>query len=57
MQKRDLLIYRGTTGLFSAFILMGAGMYLFNNAMVVEMFAALGYPAHIIYPLAAAKIL
>jgi hypothetical protein len=34
-----------------------AGMYFFNNSMVVEAFTNLGYPTYIIYPLATAKIL
>lgn len=45
------------TGLFSALMLMSAGMYIFNNEMVAQTFTGLGFPTFIIYPLAAAKIL
>ncbi len=38
-------------------MLSAAGMYIFNNAEVVKTFGTLGFPAYIIYPLAAAKIL
>lgn len=57
MKKRDLIIYRVVTGLFSAFILMGASMYFLQHQMVSEMFTSLGVPTEIIYPLAIAKIL
>ena len=50
-------IYRISTGLLSALMLMSAGMYIFNNAEVSETFARLGYPTYIIYPLAIVKIL
>ena len=57
MNKRDKIIYWIVTGLFSAMMLMSAGMYFFNNEMVTEVFVKLGYPTYIIYPLAVAKIL
>ncbi len=57
MSKRDKVIYWIATGLLSAMMLMSAGMYIFNNAMVTETFTNLGYPTYIIYPLAIAKIL
>ena len=38
-------------------MLMSAGMYIFNHSEVVKIFGTLGFPAYIIYPLAAAKIL
>jgi len=38
-------------------MLISAGMYIFNNAEVSEVFSGLGFPAYIIYPLAIAKIL
>lgn len=57
MNKKDLLIYRLVTGIFSAMILMGASMYFFQHAMVQEAFTIVGYPTNIIYPLAVAKIL
>jgi hypothetical protein len=57
MNKRDLSIYRIVTGLFSALMIMGAGMYFFNNEMAVAMFKSLGYPTYIIYPLGILKLL
>jgi hypothetical protein len=38
-------------------MLFSVSMYLFNNAEIQPVFAALGYPTYIIYPLAAAKFL
>ncbi len=55
--KRAKLIYLISTGLLSALMLMSAGMYFFNNAMVQEAFTSLGYPTYIIYPLGIAKVL
>ena len=55
--KRDKIIYYVATGLLTAMLLMSVGMYVFNNAMVSEMFTSLGYPTYIIYPLAAVKLL
>jgi hypothetical protein len=55
--KGNKVIYWGATGLLSAMMLMAAGMYFFNHEMVAELFASLGYPTYIIYPLAVAKIL
>ncbi len=55
--KTDKVIYLVSTGLLTALMLMSAGMYFFNNAMVVETFTALGYPTYIIYPLAILKLL
>ena len=55
--KRDKIIYYVATGLLTVMLLMSVGMYLFNNAMVSELFTSLGYPSYIIYPLAAAKLL
>jgi hypothetical protein len=46
-----------STGLLTAMMLLSAGMYIFNHAEISETFLALGYPTHIIYPLAIAKIL
>lgn len=54
--KTTKIIYWITTGLLSALVLMSAGMYLFNNAMVQGSFTALGFPLWIIYPLAFFKI-
>ena len=55
--KRNKIIYWVATGLLTALMLMSAGMYIFNNDMVSEVFVKLGYPTYIIYPLAATKIL
>ncbi|MEM6318568.1 MAG: DoxX family protein [Bacteroidota bacterium] len=55
--KNITWIYRISTGLLSALMLMSAGMYFFNHAEVSQSFNNLGYPAYIIYPLAIAKIL
>ncbi|MBT5808696.1 DoxX family protein [Candidatus Uhrbacteria bacterium] len=49
--------YHLATGLVSAMLLMGAGVYILNYDMVAEMFVSLGYPTYVIYPLAIAKIL
>jgi hypothetical protein len=57
MKKRNEIIYLVATVLLSANMLLSAGMYVFKNEMVVEMFTALSYPPYIIYPLAIAKIL
>ncbi|NKB86838.1 MAG: DoxX family protein [Acidobacteria bacterium] len=54
---RDRLLYRIFTGLLAAQMLLSAGIYLFNNEMARDAFTNLGYPTHIIYPLAAAKLL
>ena len=51
------LTYRITTGLFTVLIGMGAVMYFVQHQMVAEMFTSLGYPTHLIYPLAIAKLL
>ncbi|MEM1124494.1 MAG: DoxX family protein [Bacteroidota bacterium] len=50
-------VYRISTGLLSALMIISAGMYIFNHAAVSQVFSSLGYPTYIIYPLAAAKIL
>jgi hypothetical protein len=57
MKKRDLIIYRVVTGLFSAMMLFGAITYFAQHEMVAEMFTSLGVSTKIIYPLAIAKIL
>jgi hypothetical protein len=57
MENKDKIVYWIATGLLSAMMLMSAGMYIFNNAMVSELFQSLGYPVYIIYPFAVAKIL
>lgn len=55
--KKFKLIYWISTGILSAFMLMSAGMYIFNNEEISKLFVSLGYPAFVIYPLAVAKIL
>jgi len=45
------------TALLSALMLMSAGMYFFTYDEVSVVFAGLGFPIWIIYPLAVAKIL
>ncbi len=55
--KTQKIIYYITTGLFTALMLMSAGMYFFNNAEIAKIFTGLGYPIYIIYPLAIAKLL
>ena len=55
--KAQKTIYWIATGLFSALILMSATMYIVKHDMVAAMFKSLGYPLHIIYPLALAKLL
>ena len=57
MEKRDLIIYRVVTGIFSLMLLAGAITYFVQYEMVSEMFTSLGVPTAIIYPLAIAKIL
>lgn len=54
--KINKIIYWVSTGLLSALLLMSAGMYLFNNEVVEQMFTGFGYPTYIIYPLAILKI-
>ena len=57
MEKRNKIIYWVATGLFAAFMLMNAVVYVVQNEMVSEMFTSLGYPDYIIYPLAFVKVL
>ena len=57
MNKKNVLIYRIVTGIFTALMLFSAGMYLFQNQVAVDAFTALGFPIYIIYPLAILKIL
>lgn len=45
------------TGLFSAMMAMSATMYIVKHGEIVGIFGGLGFPAFIIYPLAAAKFL
>lgn len=56
MSKTTKIIYWSSTILLSALLITSAGMYVFNNVVVSEMFKAFGYPTYIIYPLAIAKV-
>lgn len=55
--KTYRVLYWIFTALLCLMMLGSAGMYIFNHAMVTDMFKQLGYPAYIVYPLAIAKIL
>ena len=55
--KKNKIIYWISTGLLSFMMLGGASMYFLQTEMVSEMFASLGYPSYLVYPLASAKIL
>ena len=57
MKKRDLIIYKVVTALFSLMLLAGAVTYFVQYEMVSNMFTSLGVPTEIIYPLATVKIL
>ena len=57
MNKKDLIIYRTVTGVFTAHMLLTIGVYFFNYEMVAEMFTSLGVPPVIIFPLAVVKTL
>lgn len=54
--KKIKIAYWIFTGLFSAMILMGAGMYLFQTDVMKVNFGLLGFPTWLIYPMAVAKI-
>jgi len=49
--------YLVSTGLLTALLCFSVGNYIFNHEFVSEVFTKFGYPAYIIYPLAAAKLL
>ncbi len=55
--KKIKIINLVSTGLFTALMLMSAGMYIFNHEEMVTVFLGLGFPEWLIYPLATAKIL
>lgn len=57
MNKRDVIIFRVVTGLFTAHMLFTVVAYIFMHDMVSEMFGSLGVSTSIIYPLAVAKVL
>ncbi|MEM9918362.1 MAG: DoxX family protein [Bacteroidota bacterium] len=56
-QKRDRIIYFISTGLLTAMTGVSAVMYFFKFDDVSATFEKLGYPSHIVLPLATAKIL
>lgn len=56
-EQEDIIIYRISTGFFTAHMLFTVGAYFFMFDMVKEMFESLGVSASIIYPLAVAKVL
>ena len=51
------LIYYISTGLFTALMLFSISMYLLKTEDMAAGFDSFGYPAYLIYPLAAAKFL
>lgn len=55
--KARIWIYRISTALLSLLMLYSAGMYFAKHDIISGIFESLGYPTHIIYPLAVAKIL
>ena len=55
--KKEAIIYWVATALLCLLVLGSAGMYIMNYDSVSEIFEKLGHPAHVIYPLALAKIL
>jgi len=57
MDKKNLLIYRIVTGLFSVMIALGVSQYFFNHEVAIGMFQALEFPPYLIYPMGIAKVL
>ena len=55
--KWKLIAYWAATGPLAAMMLFAAFNYIFNHELIVDVFNNLGFPAYIIYPLAAAKAL
>ncbi len=56
-EKANKIIFRVTTGLLTAIILVYVGNSIFNHEIFSGRFAALGHPVYLIYPLTMAKIL
>lgn len=56
IMKKIKITYWTSTVLLSMLMLMSASMYLFKTEDVTKVFESLGYPAYLLYPLAAAKI-
>lgn len=57
MKKSTKVIYYVVTAIITLGFLPAAGMYIFNHEEVSTVFAGLGMPVGLIYPLAAAKLL
>lgn len=55
--KAARIIYWIVTGLLCLMMLGSAAMYVFNFSQASAVFASLGYPSYLVYPLAIAKIL
>ncbi len=55
--KTNKIIYWITTGIFSAFMLMSAYMYLSHNAKIVEAYKEIGFPLFFANILGTAKLL
>ena len=51
------IVYWIATGLLCALMLFAAFNYIFKHELIVDVFNRLGFPAYIIYPLAALKVL
>jgi len=51
------IFYWVVTGPLIALMLFASWNYIFNHALIVDVFNKLGYPTYIIYPLAVAKLL
>ena len=54
---KNKIIYWISTGLLSALMLFSASMYFLKTEEVKQVFETLGHPAHIVIPLAVAKLL
>ena len=55
--SKNKIIFLVATGLMTVMMTMSAGMYIIKHDDMMAIFTTLGYPTHIIYPLAIAKIL
>lgn len=55
--KLNKIIYYTSTILLTFLMLFIVGMYTFQHASIHVLFESLGYPTHIIYPLAILKLL
>lgn len=55
--SRNKIVYWASTVIVCMLVLFSATMYLVNYQDVVDTFLKLGHPAHVVLPLAIAKIL